>query len=56
MYSQIEIDNFAYYSDRKSGDAPGASQSGSGDFFLHDAVGEYAIVKDKLSFSAGFGA
>jgi hypothetical protein len=56
VYSQLGINNFAYDSDRKSGGTPGANQSGTGGFFLHDAVGEYAIVKNKLSFGAGLSA
>ena len=56
IYSQIGLNNFSYNADRKSGGTPGASQSGTGGFFLHDAVAEYAIVKNKLSFGAGLGA
>ena len=56
IYSQIGINNLSYNADRKSGGTPGANQSGTGGFFLHDAVGEYAIVKNKLSFGAGLGA
>ncbi|TGE24370.1 hypothetical protein E5K00_03905 [Hymenobacter aquaticus] len=44
IYSQIGINNFSYLSDRKVG------------FFLHDAVGEYAVVKTKLSLGTGLGA
>ena len=44
IYSQIGINNFNYFSDRKVG------------FFLHDAVGEYAVVKNRLSLGAGLGA
>jgi hypothetical protein len=56
IYSQFGINNLTYDSDRKSGGTPGASQSGTGGFFLHDAVGEYAIIKNKLSLGAGLGA
>lgn len=56
IYSQIGLNNLSYNADRKSGGTPGASQSGTGGFFLHDAVGEYAIVKTKLSLGAGLGA
>jgi hypothetical protein len=56
IYSQIGINNFSYNADRKSGGTPGANQSGTGGFFLHDAVAEYAIVKNKVSFGAGLGA
>jgi hypothetical protein len=56
IYSQIGINNLSYNADRKSGGTPGANQSGTGGFFLHDAVAEYAIVKNKLSFGAGLGA
>ena len=44
IYSQIGINNFNYLSDRKAG------------FFLHDAVGEYAVVKKHLSLGTGLGA
>lgn len=44
IYSQLGINNFNYVSDRKSG------------FFLHDAVGEYAVVKEKLSMGMGLAA
>ncbi|MCB2377017.1 hypothetical protein LGH70_05455 [Hymenobacter sp. BT635] len=44
IYSQIGINNFSYLSDRKAG------------FFLHDAVAEYAVVKNKLSLGTGLGA
>ncbi|OON68740.1 hypothetical protein [Hymenobacter sp. CRA2] len=44
IYSQIGINNFGYNSERKVG------------FFLHDAVGEYAVVKNKLSLGTGLGA
>ena len=44
LYSQIGINNFGYLSERKVG------------FFLHDAVGEYAVVKTKLALGAGLGA
>ena len=56
IYSHFGINNFSYDADRKSGGTPGASQSGTGGFFLHDAVGEYAIVKNKVSFGAGLSA
>ena len=56
IYSQIGLNNLSYNADRKSGGTPGASQSGTGGFFLHDAVGEYAIVKTKLSLGSGLGA
>lgn len=44
IYSQIGINNFSYLSERKAG------------FFLHDAVGEYAVVKNALSLGTGLGA
>ena len=44
IYSQIGINNFGYQSERKAG------------FFLHDAVGEYAVVKKHLSLGLGLGA
>jgi hypothetical protein len=56
IYSQIGLNNLSYNADRKSGGTPGASQSGTGGFFLHDAVIEYAIIKNKLSFGTGLGA
>jgi hypothetical protein len=56
IYSQIGLNNFSYNADRKSGGTPGANQSGTGGFFLHDAVAEYAIVKNGLSFGTGLGA
>lgn len=56
IYSQIGINNLSYNVGRKSGGTPGASQIGTGGFFLHDAVGEYATVKTKLSLGAGLGA
>ncbi len=56
IYSQIGINNFSYNADRKSGGTPGSAQSGSGGFFLHDALGEYAVVKKHLSLGAGLGA
>lgn len=56
IYSQIGINNFGYTADRKSGGTSGTAQAGTGGFFLHDAVGEYAIVKNALSFGAGLGA
>ncbi|RTQ45281.1 hypothetical protein EJV47_25725 [Hymenobacter gummosus] len=44
IYSQIGINNFGYLSDRKQL------------FFLHDAVGEYAVVKNQLSLGTGLGS
>jgi hypothetical protein len=44
IYSQIGENNFSNTSDRKLG------------FFVHDASGEYAIVKNKLSMGAGLNA
>ncbi|WP_165822142.1 hypothetical protein [Hymenobacter edaphi] len=44
IYSQIGINNFGYLSERKQF------------FFLHDAVGEYAVAKSKLSLGTGLGA
>lgn len=44
IYSQLGINNFNYLSDRKAG------------FFLHDALGEYAVVKNKLSLGLGLAA
>lgn len=44
IYSQFGINNFGYLSERKQL------------FFLHDAVGEYAVVKTKLSLGTGLGA
>lgn len=41
IYGQIGENNFNNISDRKQG------------FFIHDALGEYAIDKDKLSLGAG---
>lgn len=53
IYSQFGVNNLNYTSDRKSGGSPGAAQSGTGGFFLHDAVGEYAVVKKRLSLGLG---
>ncbi len=44
IYSQIGENNFNGISDRKFG------------FFIHDALGEYAIVKNKLSLGGGLAA
>ncbi|MCC3158411.1 hypothetical protein LJ737_14270 [Hymenobacter sp. 15J16-1T3B] len=44
IYSQIGINNFGYLSERKQF------------FFLHDAVGEYAVAKTRLSLGTGLGA
>lgn len=44
IYSQFGINNFGYLSERKQL------------FFLHDAVGEYAVVKNHLALGAGLGA
>lgn len=44
IYSQLGINNYNYLSDRKTG------------FFLHDALGEYAVVKAKLSLGMGLSA
>lgn len=44
IYTQIGINNFNYLSDRKAG------------FFVHDALGEYAFVKAKLSLGMGLTA
>ncbi|WP_306353162.1 hypothetical protein [Flavobacterium sp. '19STA2R22 D10 B1'] len=41
IYSQVGQNNFNNISDRKQG------------FFLHDAVGEYALDKEKISLGAG---
>lgn len=41
IYLQIGQNNFNALSDRKQG------------FFIHDALGEYAVVKNKLSFGGG---
>lgn len=41
VYAQIGENNFNNISDRKLG------------FFVHDACGEYAVIKDKLSVGAG---
>lgn len=56
FYSQIGINNFSFNSDRKSGGTPGSEQAGTGGFFLHDAVGEYAVVKEHLSLGMGLTA
>ncbi|WP_460472679.1 hypothetical protein [Emticicia fontis] len=44
IYTQIGANNFNGISDRKSG------------FFIHDALGEYALVKNKLSLGGGLAA
>jgi hypothetical protein len=44
IYSQIGENNFNGLSDRKLG------------FFIHDALGEYAVVKNKLSLGGGLAA
>ncbi|MEJ2003710.1 MAG: hypothetical protein P8X57_01830 [Cyclobacteriaceae bacterium] len=44
LYSQFGMNNFSFLSERKA------------DFFVHDALGEYALIKDKLSFGAGLTA
>ena len=44
IYSQIGENNFNNIADRKFG------------FFVHDALGEYAVVKKKLSLGAGLSA
>lgn len=44
IYTQIGANNFNSISDRKFG------------FFIHDALGEYAIVKNKLSLGGGLAA
>jgi hypothetical protein len=41
IYSQVGLNNFNYLSDRKAG------------FFVHDATGDYALVKGKLSLGLG---
>jgi hypothetical protein len=41
VYAQFGENNFNNISDRKLG------------FFVHDAYGEYAVLKDKLSVGAG---
>ncbi len=56
IYSQIGINNFTFNSDRKADGTPVNAETATGGFFLHDAVGEYAIVKGKLSFGTGLGA
>lgn len=56
VYSQFGINNFNYVSDRKSGGTPGAAQAGSGGFFVHDALGEYAFVPRHLSLGMGLSA
>jgi hypothetical protein len=44
IYTQIGQNNFNFLSDRKAG------------FFIHDALGEYAVVKKKLSLGMGLTA
>ena len=44
VYTQVGENNFNYLNDRKLG------------FFVHDAVGEYALVKDKFSLGSGLSA
>jgi hypothetical protein len=44
IYTQIGANNFNGISDRKSG------------FFIHDALGEYIVVKNKLSIGGGLAA
>ncbi|MCY7350420.1 MAG: hypothetical protein LH606_07105, partial [Cytophagaceae bacterium] len=44
IYTQFGINNFNYLSARKAG------------FFVHDALGEYAFVKTKLSLGMGLSA
>ena len=44
IYSQIGENNFNFLSDRKAG------------FFIHDALGEYEIVTDKLALGTGLTA
>jgi len=44
IYTQIGQNNFNFLSDRKLG------------FFIHDALGEYAVVKKKLSLGMGLSA
>ncbi len=44
VYTQFGQNNFNYLSDRKTG------------FFIHDALGEYAVVKNKLSLGTGLTA
>ncbi len=44
VYTQFGQNNFNYLSDRKAG------------FFIHDALGEYAVVKNKLSLGGGLTA
>ncbi|TDN37126.1 hypothetical protein E4631_07230 [Hymenobacter sp. UV11] len=56
IYSQIGINNLAFNSDRKADGTPASAETATGGFFLHDAVVEYAIVKNKLSFGTGLGA
>ena len=56
IYSQIGINNLAFNSDRKADGTPVSAETATGGFFLHDAVVEYAIVKNKLSFGTGLGA
>ena len=44
IYTQIGTNNYNGISDRKLG------------FFIHDALGEYAVVKNKLSLGGGLAA
>ena len=44
VYTQVGENNFNYLNDRKLG------------FFVHDAVGEYSLVKDKFSLGSGLSA
>jgi hypothetical protein len=44
FYSQFGMNSFSYLSQRKFG------------FFIHDALGDYAIVPKKLSLGAGLGS
>ena len=53
IYSQLGVNNFSYNADRKSGGTPGPAQAGTGGFFLHDAVGEYVVVKQHLALGMG---
>ncbi len=44
LYTQIGMNNFNFQSDRKAG------------FFIHDVLGEYELVRKKLSLGAGLTA
>ncbi|MFT3826350.1 MAG: hypothetical protein QM731_20675 [Chitinophagaceae bacterium] len=44
LYTQIGMNNFNFQSDRKAG------------FFIHDVLGEYEVVKSKLSLGTGLTA